>query len=129
MGVVNQLCVLLENRPGALAELCSALGKKAVNIVGIQGSGPDKHGPIRLLVSSPEAARKVLAEMNLKFYEEKALGVHLAERPGALGRITRKLAENNINIEYIYGSIEKGSTRALVVLGVSDIEAASKLIR
>lgn len=129
MGVVKQLCINVENRPGALAEVCSELGKKAVNINGIQGSHPQRDNSIRLLVHPIEAARKVLDSMKLKYVEEQALAIHLAERPGALGRITRKLAENGINVDYIYGSIEKGSQRALIVLGVSDIEAASKLLK
>ena len=54
--------------------------------------------------------------------------MRLTDRPGALGRVTRKLADAGINITYAYGSIVKGEERALIVLGVSDIEKASKLV-
>ena len=39
------------------------------------------------------------------------------------------LAEKGINIDYVYGSIGKSADRALVVLGVSDVEAASRLLK
>jgi len=55
--------------------------------------------------------------------------VKVGDRPGALGRITRKLAEKGINIEYLYGTIEKGAKQALIVMGVSDLEAAARVAR
>lgn len=129
MGIVNQLCVKLENRPGALAELCSELAKKAVNIAAIEGGDARRNTPIRLVVSPMDAARKVLDAMRIDYTEERAVAVHLAERPGALGRVTRKLAEKGIQIEYIYGSIERNASRALIVLGVSDLEAAARILK
>jgi hypothetical protein len=56
------------------------------------------------------------------------LAIRVADRPGPLRRLTRKLAENNINVDYIYGSIVKGMGKALIVLSVSDIERADKLV-
>jgi len=55
--------------------------------------------------------------------------LRLTDRPGALGRTTRKLAEHNINIDYTYGSIEKGSPKALVVMAFSDLKRAAKLLK
>jgi hypothetical protein len=109
--------------------MCSELGKRAVNITAISGSDPQRSNAIRMLASPPETARRVLEGMKVSFTEESALGVHLAERPGALGRVTRKLADAGVNIEYIYGSIERGSRRALIVIGVPDIGAASKIVK
>jgi hypothetical protein len=129
VGVVRQFCVTLENRPGALAELCSELGKRAVNITAISGSEPQRGNAIRVLAHPPDTARRVLESLQLQFTEEPAIGVHLAERPGALGRVTRKLADAGINIEYIYGTIERNSQRALIVVGVKDVAAASKVVK
>jgi hypothetical protein len=129
MAIVKQLLVRLENRPGALAELCSALAERAVNISGIQGSDPSHNPILRLLVHPTEVAKKVCESLGIVCVEERVLAVHLAERPGALGRVTRKLAEKDINVNYIYGSIEKGAKRALVVMGVSDIDAAARILK
>jgi hypothetical protein len=43
-------------------------------------------------------------------------------------RITRKLADAGINVEYLYGTIEIDTKQALIVCGVSDIEAAARAI-
>ena len=127
MVVVQQLKVTLENKPGALAELCSELAKRAVNIYAIEAWEGKASSPVRLLVNQVETAKGVCAALGLKFVQEQALAVKVGDRPGALGRITRKLAEKGINIEYLYGTIGRGSKRALIVLGVSDVEAAARL--
>jgi hypothetical protein len=54
--------------------------------------------------------------------------VRIGDRPGALGRITRKLGDHGINITYAYGSIVKGGERALIILGVSDAKKAAELV-
>jgi len=127
--VATQYTLLLENRPGSLAEVCSELAAKAVNIQAIMTSDVRGWGAVRVVVNHPETARKVLEAIGLKFTEEEVLAILLSDRPGALGRVTRKLAEHRINIDYAYGSIEKGSPKALVVLGVSDLKRAAKLLK
>ena len=129
MPIVNQFSVLLENRPGSLAETCSALAAKAVNIEAIMASDVRGWGTVRLVVNHEDTGRKVLESMGLKFTEEKVLAVRLSDRPGALGRVTRKLAEHEVNIDYIYGSIEKGSPKALIVMAVSDLKKAVHLLK
>jgi hypothetical protein len=129
MAQVTQLAIEMENKPGALAALCSALAERAVNISGFLLWPATGKGPVRMVVSSVETARRVCGELGLICREEQALAVQCTSRPGALGRITRKLAEAGINIEYGYGSIEKNSKRALIILGVADVEKAAKVVK
>lgn len=129
MPIVTQFSLMLENRPGALAEACTELAAKAVNIQAIMAPDVRGWGTVRLVVNNAETARKVFQGMGLKFMEDEVLAAGLSDRPGALGRLTRKLAENNINIEYAYGSIEKGAPEALIILAVSDLKKAAKLLK
>lgn len=129
MALTKQLRVALENQPGALAELCSELAKRAVNISGIHAADGQPHVQVRLIVSQLDTAKKVCDALHLKYAEEEVLAVNVGDRPGSLGRITRKLAEKSINIEYLYGTIERGAKRALIVLGVSNPEAAARVVR
>ncbi|MCI0626256.1 MAG: ACT domain-containing protein [Acidobacteria bacterium] len=129
MAIATQFSILLENRPGTLAEICSELAAKAVNIQAVMASDVRGWGTVRLVVNHPETARKVLDALGTRYTEEDVLVLNLSDRPGALGRATRKLAENNINIEYTYGSIEKGSPRAMIVVAVTDLKRAAKLVK
>lgn len=128
MTIARQLTVMLENRPGKLAELASELARVAVNISALMLTDVKPVGPVRMVVSNPEAARKVCSVLGLPVVEENVLAIKVSDKPGALGKITRKLAEKGINVEYAYGSIVKGADRALIVLGVSDLRAAEKVL-
>ncbi len=129
MAAAKQFSVLAENKRGALAELCTKLAEKAVNILGLMV--PEQPGvvPVRLVVNSVEAARKVFDGLGLKYTEEDVLAVRLSDRPGALGKVTRKLADHGIDIRYAYGSILKGAGKATIILAVSDVKKADELVK
>jgi hypothetical protein len=127
MARITQLLIHAEHEPGTLATICSELASKAVNITAILAA-PDRTGGLRLVATPLNAAKKVLETLQLSYREEEALAVRISDRPGALGKVTRKLADAGVNILYAYGSIVKGERRALIVLGVSDVERAEKLV-
>ena len=129
MARVTQFVIRGENEPGSLARICTELAKVAVNITGIMASEEAVHG-IRMVAEPHAAAKKILDSLHVPYAEEPALAVRLSDRPGALGRTTRKLAEAGINVTYIYGTIVKGQEKALVVLGVGqhDLEKAAGML-
>src|SRR3989442_7078258 len=91
MAVTKQLSVMIENKRGALAEVCSKLAEKAVNILGLFVPEQPGMAPVRLVVNNFDTAKKTVEALGLKYSEEEVLSVHLSDRPGALGKITRKL--------------------------------------
>ena len=129
MPVVIQLSVIVENERGALAEICTRLAEKAVNIIGLMAPQQPGSVPVRLVVNDLDAAKKVLDQIGLKYNEEPVLNVRVSDRPGALGKITRKLADAGVDITFAYATILKGADRANVILGVSDVEAAAKVVK
>ncbi len=64
--------VRLEDRPGALARLASALGERGVNIGGIVGIAEDTDGELMLQTSDADRTREAL----------DAIGVAFEEHPG-----------------------------------------------
>ena len=128
MARVKQLLVRGTNQPGTLAQICTELAKVAVNISAIMAT-PGPGGVVRIVATPHATAQKVLDHLGIAYSEEEAIAVRATDRPGALGRITRKLADAGVNIEYAYGTIVKGAAdRALIVLGVSNIEKADELV-
>jgi len=91
-------------------------------------AAPDQPGGLRLVATPLGAARKVLEALHVPYREEDAIALRITDRPGALGKVTRKLADADVNVLYAYGSIVKGEQRALIVLGVSDVAKAEKLV-
>lgn len=128
MARTSQLLIHAEHKPGTLATICSEMAKKAVNITAIMAAYDQPGGSIRLVATPHAVARKVLDAMGLPYEEEEAVAIRVTDRPGALGRATRKLADAGINVQYAYGSIVKGSDRALIILGVEDVARAEKIL-
>jgi hypothetical protein len=129
MALATQLSIQVENKRGVLAAICSELAKVAVNIGGLSVRDYPGKYLIRIVPDPLEATKKVLKEMGHSFKEETVITIHLPDRPGALGKVTRKLAEKGIDILYAYGTIERRSDRAMVVMGVSDPEKASQIVK
>ena len=127
MAKISQLLIQAENKPGVLAHICSELAKKAVNITAILASH-EEAGGIRIVATPLATAKKVLDDLKMSYREEDGVAVRLSDRPGALGKVTRKLADKGINILYAYGTIVKGEGRALIILGVSDVNEAADLV-
>ncbi len=127
MALATQFLIQAPHKPGTLAQVCSELAKVAVNITAIMASH-DEAGGLRIVATPLPAAKKVLDGLGLRYQEEEVLAVRVSDRPGALGKITRKLADAGINIEYAYGSIVKGESRALIILKVADAKKAAELV-
>ena len=129
MPIKKQFSVMVENKRGALAQVCSRLAEKAVNILALMVPEQAGIAPIRLVVSSDETAKKIFDALGSSYAEEDVLAVEVSDKPGALGKVTRKLADHNIDVKYAYGTIEKGVDRAMIVMGVSDLEAAVRVLK
>jgi len=125
----KQLTAWVENRPGMLGEVGSALGAKKVNIVAFMATVADSHGTVRMVVDKPAAARKVFAAHGWETTEEEVLKVALPDTPGSLGRIAHKLREASVNIQYAYAGSAGSARRVNAYFGVSDLKLALRAVR
>ena len=119
--MATNLMVMMEDRPGALAELGRALGQAGVNLGGACAITSRGQGMIHLLVEGdPAAARSALNEAGIDVVEEReVLVVDVHDAPGTLGSYAERLAEAGANIELMYVA-----TGTRLVFGVDDIETA-----
>jgi hypothetical protein len=51
------------------------------------------------------------------------------DTPGGLAKILRILTDNNINVEYMYGFVEKFSENALLVFRFDNAEKAQQMLK
>jgi hypothetical protein len=130
MAKAKQITAWVESTPGQLGRIAKALGEAKVNITAFTAySMAGGESPIRLQVSSPAKAKKVLAGLGIRLTEEEVVRLTLPDKPGVLGEAGNRLGQANINVEYAYGTVAKGGKKADVVLGVSDLAGASKALR
>jgi len=129
MPKAKQLTVSVENRPGMLGEVGSALGAKKVNIVAFMAIVNDNRGTIRMVVDKPATAKRVFAEHRWETTEQEVLMVAIPDKPGGLGRIAHKLREASVNIEYAYAGLGPSARKVNAYFGVSDLKVAMIAIR
>ncbi len=66
--------VQLDDKPGSLARVASALAERSVNITGIVGVAEDTDGALMLTTSDPAATRAAFQALGLAFEEHDASG-------------------------------------------------------
>jgi len=124
---MEQLTVLVEDKPGALADICEAFGKNGVNIKAISAEGLGEAGIIRVVTEDLNTAKRALKREGYNFTVSEIIQLRLDDRPGELGKVTRKLSDNGINIQYIYIiGRDKGFTD--LAIKVTDTEAGKELL-
>ena len=66
--------VQLDDKPGSLARVATALGERGVNITGIVGVAEDTDGALMLTTSDADATRAAFEALGLAFEEHDASG-------------------------------------------------------
>jgi len=118
--MAKDLTVILEDRPGTLADMGEALGKAGINIEGCCGFRSEGKGVIHILVEDVVAARRELQQAGLEVRgEREVLVLEVGDRPGALGDVTRRIAKAGANVDLIYLA---ANTR--LVIGADDLHKA-----
>jgi hypothetical protein len=122
---ITEIFVVLENKPATLGELCSHLAENGINVDAI-GVFQDT---AKLLVQNLNKAVKILSKLEYTTELRDVLLVNLENRPGALAEVASKLGNKGINIEYCYSTLNKKKNSNAVILDVSDIDKALKILK
>jgi len=122
---ITEIFVVLENKPSTLGDMCSHLAENGVNIEAI-GVFQDA---AKLLVKNVNKAMKILSKLDYTTELRDVLLVQLENRPGALAEMAAKLGNKGVNIEYCYGTLSKKKNSTAVIIDVSDINRAMKILK
>ncbi|MGE5308699.1 MAG: ACT domain-containing protein [Deltaproteobacteria bacterium] len=125
---LTQISVFLENKKGRLYDACSTLGKSSINIRALTVAESEDFGVLRMVVDRPDAAAKALKKDGFVASFTEIVAVEVGDRPGGLAGILKVLDKNGVNIEYMYGFVEKSSDMALMVFRFDDPDAAIKVL-
>jgi hypothetical protein len=125
---LTQISVFLENRKGRLHEVCSMLGNAGINIRALTIAETETFGVLRIIVDKSDAALELFSRNNVTANRTEVVAVEVEDRPGGLANILKSLSEHDVNVEYMYGFIEKFTEKALLVFRFDDTEKAGKVL-
>ena len=124
---MNAFIVEAKNKPGILAEVSKAIADKGVNVVTGSVIGLGESGGFAFISNDEGGTRTALREANATFREVEVMPISVADEPGALAKIAKKLADAGVNIELVLPTGMSGNKMTLA-LGVDKIDAARKAI-
>src|SRR5918994_7261209 len=96
-GVATDMTIVVENRPGALANIGEATGQAGINIYGVSGMNCEGRGVIHLLVGNAAKTREAVEAAGLEVIDEReVLMLDVEDRAGEMGNVARQLAEAGV---------------------------------
>jgi hypothetical protein len=125
---LTQISVFLENRKGRLYDVCSLLGKTNINIRALTIAETETFGVLRIVVDKSDLAIQTLRKNNFVANLTDVVAIEVGDKPGGLAEILKVFADNDVNVEYMYGFVEKFSDNALLVFRFEDTDNATKIL-
>src|SRR2546429_4558987 len=111
------LVIDIENTPGALAEVATAISDAGVNISAATCIGPGERAELHILVPHGEAVKHALGISHVAITREReVVVVDVEDRPGVLADLTRKIALAGVNLDLVYIA-----TQNRLVFGAEDL--------
>jgi len=128
MEVRKQLSAMLINKPGRLSNICAALARQKIDIIGLSIADAGDHGVLRVVTDDPEQTRKVFNQAGSPYTETDVLCCDVLHHPGAIAILLGRLAKAKINVEYVYVSAIVSGGKTTVILKVSNLVQAQRVL-
>ncbi len=117
---IHQLSLFLENRSGAINEICQTLKNANISIRTLSLADTEQFGILRLLVKEWEAARDALSKAGFVVKITDVTALTVEDRPGGLADILDALAKHGVNVEYMYAFTFGNGDKAIMVFRFDD---------
>jgi len=83
---------------------------------------------VRLVVNDPERAAGILESFNFNYEITSVLAAEVPLHPGGMNSILKPLAASDVNIHYLYTTINRIGKETIVILGVDKIDEAAEIL-
>ncbi|MCX5826029.1 MAG: acetolactate synthase [Deltaproteobacteria bacterium] len=136
---VKQISVLLGNIPGTLSRLTNILDKEDITAKALLAASAAESSMVRMVVNDPERARMVvndperaaaiLESFGFNYEVTPVLAAEVPLHPGGINAILNPLTKAEINIHYLYTTINRIGEETIVILGVDKIDEAREVLQ
>ncbi|HEV3274525.1 MAG TPA: ACT domain-containing protein [Candidatus Dormibacteraeota bacterium] len=111
--------IVIPHSKGSLATLAEELGREKINIEGLCAVEQNGNVIFHLLTTDKDATVRVINKVGYKVSREtEVIMERIENQPGALGKVTRRLADAGINLTTVYVA-----TDTRLVLGSENLSA------
>jgi hypothetical protein len=125
---VKVLNIIQEDHPGLLAEVTTLLEREGIAVADFAGQSVGNMAVISLGIDRDKEAFQLLNDAGYRVIASEHLLVRLQKQPGALARLSRRLAEQGINVRGMH-IVNRDEKTAVVALETVDHEKARDALK
>ncbi len=125
---IKQVSVFLENVAGRLAEITKVLSEGGINLRAMTIADTADFGILRIVADDPEKTVELCEKNGFTARITEVLAVEIEDRPGALLSVMQLFHKSEINIEYLYASLEQNRDNAVIIFKIEDVERGSQIL-
>ena len=124
---VNQISIFLENKYGKLSEILALLAEEKIRIIAATVADTSEYGILRIIVSDPQKAYKMLKGNNVSANLTDVLAIVTNSCAGNFAQTLSYFTKAGVSIEYMY--CFSANEKSILILRTNNREAAREVIR
>ena len=125
---IKQISVFLENTTGRLSEVTKTLADAKINLRAISIADTADFGILRLIADKTDEAVNTLNAAGFTTRQTDVVAVEIDDVPGSLAKLMELFQKSQVNIEYLYASLEGQAGKAVVIFKLEDHEKGRKIL-
>jgi len=126
---IQQLSIFLENKPGRLSSVCSALAQAGINLTTLSLADTHQFGILRLIIREWQQAKQLLEECGYAVKVSDVLAMEVADRPGGLANVLNIIENDGISVEYMYAFTIRKKENAILVFRFDQMDKAIEVLQ
>ena len=125
---IKQISVFLENTTGRLSEVTKTLASAEINLRAISIADTADFGILRIIVDNNVGAVNALTKAGFTTRQTDVVAVEIEDIPGSLAKLMDVFQQSQVNIEYLYASLEGQIGKAVVIFKLEDHEKGQRIL-
>jgi len=125
---IKQISVFLENTTGRLSEGTKTLARAGINLRAISIADTADFGILRIIADKNNEAVEVLNAAGFTTRQTDVVAVEIEDVPGSLAKLMELFQQSQVNIEYLYASLEGQVGKAVVIFKLENHEDGQKIL-
>ncbi len=125
---MKALNIIQEDHPGLLAEVTTLLENEGIAVQDFAGATVGNTAVISLTIERYKDAFRLLSDAGYRVIASEHLLVRLEKHPGALAELSRRLADENVNVRGMH-IVTKDEKAGIVALETVDHEKAREVLK
>ena len=125
---IKQISVFLENTTGRLSEVTKTIANAGINLRAISIADTADFGILRIIVDKTDEAVNALNTAGFTTRHTDVVAVEIEDVPGSLAKLMEIFQQSQVNIEYLYSSLEGQVGKAVVIFKLEDHSKCLKIL-